>query len=205
MNAAAKKSSKAYAMMFHKRTMPIYQAIKHKLEAKELGALLRVSFVNTESLRTKAYHESSPWRSTWAKEGGGLLINQAQHPLDLWQWWFGLPKSLYADICFGKLNTFHVDDESTLLMQYDSGMRGSFIVSTIEGAGYERIEISGTQGKIIAQGNTLTQYQYLESLDTFISNGKNGASFSFTSRKKRMKKSFTICDNASKLCRSHIA
>lgn len=188
MNAAAKKSSKAYAMMFHKRTMPIYQAIKHKLEAKELGALLRVSFVNTESLRTKAYHESSPWRSTWAKEGGGLLINQAQHPLDLWQWWFGLPKSLYADICFGKLNTFHVDDESTLLMQYDSGMRGSFIVSTIEGAGYERIEISGTQGKIIAQGNTLTQYQYLESLDTFISNGENGASFSFTSREETYEK-----------------
>lgn len=188
MNVAAKISNKAYAMMFHKRTMPLYQAIKQKLEAKELGTLLRVSFVNTESLRTKAYHESSPWRSTWAREGGGLLINQAQHPLDLWQWWFGLPKSLYADICFGKLNSFHVDDESTLLMQYDSGMRGSFIVSTIEGVGYERIEISGTKGKIIAQGNTLTQYEYLEPLDTFISNGKNGASFSFTSKEETYEK-----------------
>lgn len=188
MNEAAKRSHKAYAMMFHKRTMPIYQAIKEKLSSNKLGKLLRVSFVNTESLRTKAYHDSSPWRSTWEQEGGGLLINQAQHPLDLWHWWFGTPISLYADICFGKLNSFSVDDESTLLMQYGSGMRGSFIVSTIEGAGSERIEISGTKGKLVAEGNILTQYEYKIPLDKFIAQGENGASLTYTITEEKFDK-----------------
>lgn len=188
MNVAAKHSDKTYAMMFHKRTMPIYQAIKNTLELDELGKLLRVSFINTESLRTKAYHNSSPWRSTWEQEGGGLLINQAQHPLDLWHWWFGSPTSLYADICFGKLNSFTVDDESTILMQYESGMRGSFIASTIEGAGSERIEISGTKGKLIAEGNTLIHYEYQTSLDEFISHGENGASLPFTIKEETFDK-----------------
>lgn len=188
MNEAAKRSNKAYAMMFHKRTMPIYQAIKNILDSNALGRLIRVSFVNTESLRTKAYHTSSPWRSTWEQEGGGLLINQAQHPLDLWHWWFGSPTSLYADICFGKLNSFLVDDESTILMQYKSGMRGSFIVSTIEGAGSERIEISGTKGKLVAEGNTLKQYEYEIPLDEFITNSENGASLSYSIKEEKFTK-----------------
>ncbi len=167
MNRAAKEAGTAFAMMFHKRTMPIYKHVKEVLETGVLGNLNRVTWVCTIYFRTKKYHQSSAWRSSWQGEGGGLLMNQAQHPLDLWQWLFGMPQNVLGLIDFGKYNDFKVDDNSTLVMEYENGMRGMFISSTGEGTGEERIEIVGTAGRIIIEGNTLKYWRYTMSMEEF--------------------------------------
>ncbi|NLZ81465.1 MAG: Gfo/Idh/MocA family oxidoreductase [Clostridiales bacterium] len=168
MNQAAKKAGVAFAMMFHKRTIPIYRYVKEMLEKGELGDLNRVTWVSTKSFRTKKYHQSSAWRSSWKGEGGGLLMNQAQHPLDLWQWFFGMPVNVLGLVDFGKYNDFKVDDNSTLLMEYENGMRGMFISSTGEGTGEERVEIVGTAGRVILEENTLKYWNYTMPMDKFM-------------------------------------
>ena len=110
---------------------------------------------NTESYRTRAYHNSGSWRSTWGGEGGGSLINQGQHLLDLWQWFFGMPKEIYANVAFGKYNDFAVDDEAQIVMKYDGKMTGSFFLSTGEARALERLEVVGSRGTLL--GNTLDE------------------------------------------------
>lgn len=180
MNQAAREAGTAFAMMFHKRTMPVYRHVKEMLRKGDLGKLKRVTWVSTKSFRTKKYHQSSSWRSSWQGEGGGLLMNQAQHPLDLWQWFFGMPKSVLGLIDFGKYNDFKVDDDSTLVMEYENGMRGIFISSTGEGTGEERIEIVGTGGRIVIEENTLKYWKYTMPMEEFVeTNEKQGAHITY--------------------------
>lgn len=160
MEAAAEKAGKVFAMMFHQRLYGRHQRLKEIVTSGELGTLLRVSLVSSSSYRTSAYHASSSWRSSWKGEGGGALINQGQHPLDLFQWLFGMPKELYASIRFGKYNDFSVDDEAMLLMDYENGMTGSFFVTTGEVKGEERLEILGTRGAVTMVGDEITLTRY---------------------------------------------
>ena len=111
---------------------------------------------NSGSFRTRYYHESGSWRSSWNGEGGGALINQGYHLLDLWQYLFGLPEALYAEIPFGKYNEFRVDDEATLVMEYPGKVTGTFILTTGEGKSIERLEIAGTKGCIVMEGTDVT-------------------------------------------------
>lgn len=160
MIESGKRAGKAYAMMFHNRTMPVYEKIKEMLTLGEVGELLRIDYVNTKPYRTKCYHTSSPWRSSFEHEGGGLLINQGQHYLDLWQWLFGMPKRLTATIDYGKYNDFTVDDNCTIYMEFAGGVRGRFFSSTGEPAGEERIEVVGTKAKLVCLDGTLTVSRY---------------------------------------------
>ncbi len=140
MNQAAARWNRKFAMMFHQRLYARNRRIKEILDSKELGKLLRVSMKSTEPYRTSAYHSSGGWRSSWNGEGGGALINQGQHPLDLWQWFFGMPQEVYGDVAFGKYNDFMVDDEARILMRYESGMSGSFFLSTGEARSQDSLE-----------------------------------------------------------------
>lgn len=156
MNQSAEQAQKVYAMMCHQRTYPKYLKIKEWLDEKTIGTILRISMENSSFFRTKYYHQSASWRSSWKNEGGGLLINQGYHLLDMWIYLFGLPQSVYAEIPFGKYNSFDVDDEVTLIMNYPHHVTGTFIASTGEGKASERLEIVGTRGCISAEGNRLT-------------------------------------------------
>ena len=148
MSRGAAKAGVIYSVMFHQRLYPKYARIKELLDQGVLGDICRVMMVNTRYYRTVLYHHSGSWRSSWAGEGGGALINQGQHLLDIWQWLFGLPKSVYARIPFGKYNDFTVDDEATLFMEYPDKMTGVFMLSTGEADWQERLEIVGTEGRI---------------------------------------------------------
>ena len=117
----------------------------------ELGDIKRVCLINSRYLRTSYYHKSGSWRSSFAGEGGGALINQGQHILDIWQWLFGMPESIYAVIPYGKYNDFMVDDEATLLMEYPQQRTATFILSTGEGSYTERLEIVGTKGTALLE------------------------------------------------------
>lgn len=153
-----------FAVMFHLRSVGIYKWIKEKINKGELGEIKRAMFESTVYFRTKHYHDSSPWRSTIEGEGGGALINQGQHLLDLWQWFFGMPDSIYADIQTGKYNDFDVEDEATLFMRYPH-MTGIFFISTGEPFGRNRFEITGTKGRITLEGEQITYIKYDDCLE----------------------------------------
>lgn len=155
INEAAGLSGKVFALMCNQRAYEQHIKIKNLLKNNEIGDLLRVTQVNSRNFRTKYYHSSGSWRSSWNGEGGGALMNQGYHLLDLWQNLFGLPDSIYADIPFGKYNGFSVDDEATLIMNYSDGMTGVFILTTGEGTNTDRLEIVGSKGRIILENKTV--------------------------------------------------
>lgn len=160
MTAAAKKYDKVYGMIFHQHRYPKYVYIKQALEKGKLGDLKRMLIVNSRYFRTAYYHQSGSWRSSWKGEGGGALINQGAHILDMWQWLLGMPQKLYAEIPFGKYNDFRVDDEATINMRYENGATGVFILTTGEAVWQERLEIVGTKGRMLLEDDTLHIYQY---------------------------------------------
>ncbi|WP_031420489.1 Gfo/Idh/MocA family protein [Lachnoclostridium phytofermentans] len=160
MEQAHKESGCKYAMMFHNRTYPVLKKVKQLLEDGFVGELKRIQLVNTIYYRTEFYHHSSDWRSSWHGEGGGALINQGQHILDYWQWFFGMPNTIYASIPFGKYNSFAVDDEATLLMEYPNKVTATFILSTGEIPREEILTIVGTKGRIQVTGNEIELTSY---------------------------------------------
>ena len=168
MNRAAEKSGLVFAMMFHQRRYKKYMRLKKLLDDGALGEIKRVQLENSRYFRTWMYHRSGSWRSSWAGEGGGALLNQGQHILDIWQWLFGMPTSIYAVIPYGKYNDFMVDDEATLLMEYPQQRTATFILSTGEGSYTERLEIVGTKGTALLEKDTLTLHTYAPDTETYL-------------------------------------
>lgn len=162
MNQAAGESGQIYAMMFHQRLYAKYRRIKELMNSGKIGTVTRAMMINSRYYRTTHYHNSGSWRSSWNGEGGGALINQGQHLIDIWQWLFGVPESIYADVEFGKFNEFRVDDEATIMMRYSDRMTGVFMLTTGDAGYEERLEISGTKGKLILEDNKLTVLTYNE-------------------------------------------
>lgn len=160
MTAAAEKYDKVYGMIFHQHRYPKYMHMKQMLENGELGDLKRMLVVNSRYFRTAHYHKSGSWRSSWNGEGGGALINQGAHILDMWQWLLGMPQKLYAEIPFGKYNDFMVDDEATINMRYENGATGAFLLTTGEAVWQERLEIVGSKGRLLLEDDTLHIYRY---------------------------------------------
>ena len=167
MNRAAEKSGLVFAMMFHQRRYKKYMRLKKLLDDGALGEIKRVQLENSRYFRTWMYHRSGSWRSSWAGEGGGALLNQGQHILDIWQWLFGMPTSIYAVIPYGKYKDFMVDDEATLLMEYPQQRTATFILSTGEGSYTERLEIVGTKGTALLEKDTLTLHTYTPDTETY--------------------------------------
>lgn len=153
MNEASKKTNKVFAIMYNQRTNPCYQKIKDLVESGSLGHIKRITWIITTWYRPQAYHDSSTWRSTWKDEGGGTLINQNPHQLDLWQWMFGMPDEIYSDVSYGKFYDIEVEDEVVALFKYKNGTIGQYITSTGEFPGSNRLEISCDMGKIVVEGN----------------------------------------------------
>lgn len=168
MSVAAEKHDRIYGMMFHQRLYPKYNKIKEMLDNGELGTISRIMLVNSRYFRTAFYHKSGSWRSSWNGEGGGALINQGAHILDIWQWLFGMPEKIYADIPFGKYNDFMVDDEATIQMRYPDGMTAVCMLTTGEAVWQERLEIIGTKGKILLEDDTLHVWRYSKDSTEYI-------------------------------------
>ncbi len=153
--AAHTKRRQVFAAMFNQRTDPRYQRLRKLILDGELGKLERITWVITDWFRTNAYYGSSEWRATWAGEGGGVLLNQCPHNLDLWQWMFGMPQRVRAFCKLGHKHDIEVEDEVTAYLEYDSGCSGVFIASTGEAPGTNRLEVAGERGKVVIEGNSL--------------------------------------------------
>lgn len=154
MNEAAKKSGKVFSVMFNMRAMNAYKEVRELLRSGELGSIKRILWTATRWYRPQAYHNSSSWRSTWKEEGGGVLINQCPHNIDLWQWLFGMPEKVYAKINYGRYYDIEVEDDVTAHFTYKDGMHGSFITTTGETPGIDRLEISTDMGLLTVTDNT---------------------------------------------------
>ncbi|MCD7806588.1 MAG: Gfo/Idh/MocA family oxidoreductase [Lachnospiraceae bacterium] len=160
MREAAETEQLIYGMVFHQRLYPKYRKIRELLRNGTLGDLNRILLVNTRYFRTEYYHHSGSWRSSWNGEGGGALINQGQHILDIWQWLFGMPQKLTAQIPFGKYNDFLVDDEAVISMTYPDNLSALFVLTTGEPVHQERLEITGSRGKLLMEDDTLHLWRY---------------------------------------------
>lgn len=163
----AETSDLVFSVIFHQRKYEKYQKIKELIQKDAIGTVYRILMENSRYFRTEHYHKSGTWRSSWSQEGGGALINQGQHILDIWQWLFGMPQELTAQIGFGKYNSFDVDDEAILLMKYKDGPSGTFILTTGEGTWTERLTIAGSKGTILLDKDRLTLHQYSQDLETY--------------------------------------
>ena len=164
MNDAARASGKVFSIMYNQRANPLYQKLRDLIHSGELGEIKRTNWIVTDTYRPQSYYDSSKWRATWEGEGGGVLINQTLHQLDIWQWTTGcMPKSVLAKCSFGKYHDIEVEDDVTAYVEYENGATGVFIASTGEAPGTNRFEIVGERGKIVMENETLTFYQLTQS------------------------------------------
>ncbi len=162
MNELAKKSDKKFVMMFNQRTNDVFAKTREIVKSGALGELKRTIWIITNWYRTQSYYNSAGWRATWVGEGGGVLLNQAPHNLDLWQWICGMPVEVRANCEVGKYHNIEVEDDVTLITRYENGATGMFITSTGEFPGTNRLEISGTRGKIVVENSTLKWWKLPE-------------------------------------------
>lgn len=138
-----------FAEMFNQRTNPTYAKLRSMIKGGELGKIIRVSWIVTDWFRSEAYYRSGGWRATWGGEGGGVLVNQCPHQLDLWQWMFGMPSKVRAFAQFGADHDIEVEDRVTAYLEYGDGMTGTFIASTGEFPGSNRLEVACDRGKVV--------------------------------------------------------
>jgi predicted dehydrogenase len=175
MNESAGKSNALFTMMFNQRTNCVYRKMREMVQAGKLGRLQRVNWVITNWFRTQTYYDSGSWRATWEGEGGGVLINQCPHQLDLVSWIIGeLPVSVHGFCGYGQWHNIEVEDEVTAFFRYKNGATGTFITTTGEAPGTNRLEISGTLGRLVCEGDRLCFWENETDSATFIQTATNG-------------------------------
>lgn len=148
-----------YSFIFHQRTFPIHEKMKEIVESKKYGNVKRVNWVITDWYRSNAYYESGSWRATWVGDGGGTLLNQCPHNIDLLQWICGEPKSVLGICHNGKYHPIEVEDEVTAYMEWENGATGVFIASTGEACGVNRLEISMDDALLVCDQGKLSIWE----------------------------------------------
>ncbi len=173
MIAAYEKSrqqfpGQVFAIMFQQRTQGFWRKVKELLDGGELGRLVRATWIITDWFRSQTYYDNGGWRATWSGEGGGVLLNQCPHNLDLYQWFFGLPKRVTGHAAIGKYHNIEVEDEVTGFFEHENGMVGHFITTTAESPGTNRLEIAGELGKLVFEDGKLSLFRNKLSMFEFI-------------------------------------
>lgn len=164
MNEAAAKCGKVFSMMFNQRTNPLYQKMRELIQSGELGEIKRTNWIITDWYRAQSYYDSGGWRATWEGEGGGVMLNQSPHQLDLWQWITGMMPTRIRSFCgFGKYHDIEVEDDVTAYVEYENGATGLFVTSTGEAPGTNRFEVAGDRGKLVIENGNLTFWRLRQS------------------------------------------
>ncbi len=157
MNEEAKKHPDVvFGMMFNQRTNCLYRKMRELVQSGKYGRVRRANWLITNWYRSQFYYDSGDWRATWSGEGGGVLLNQCPHQLDLWQWILGMPKKVQSFMRYGQWHDIEVEDDVTTLMEYEDGHTGVFITSTGDPHGTNRFEVQMDGAQIIAEGDKLT-------------------------------------------------
>ena len=151
IETSKKHPETTFAIFFNQRTNPLYRRVKQLMDEKAIGDLQRATWIITTWWRPQGYYNQSAWRATWGGEGGGVLVNQAPHQLDLLQWICGKPEKVYAKLQYGAGRNIVFENEVNALLDFGNGATGSFITCTNDIVGTDRFEIFGTKGKIIVE------------------------------------------------------
>jgi predicted dehydrogenase len=174
LEAHKKHPELKFAAMFNQRTDPAYRKIKSMIDRGELGDIKRVNWIITTWFRSQAYYDSGSWRATWKGEGGGVLLNQCPHQLDLFQWMFGMPDKVRASCFIGKYHDIEVEDEVTAYCEFSNGATGVFITSTGEIPGTNRLEIVGDRGRLVYEDNKISFKRSEKGTLEFIKTSESG-------------------------------
>ncbi len=169
MNKAYEKNSNlVFSMMYNQRTNPLYRKLHEIIKSGEFGEITRCVWIITNWFRSQRYYDSGGWRATWAQEGGGVLLNQDPHQLDLWQWICGMPIRVRAFMSFGKYHDIEVEDDVTAYVEYANKATGVFVTTTGEAPGTNRLEIALDKGKIVVEDDKIKAYRLKEYLSDYI-------------------------------------
>ena len=174
MNACARECDVVFGIMYNQRPNPLYQKVKALITQGELGEIRRSNWIITNWYRSQSYYDAGGWRATWKGEGGGVLLNQDPHQLDLWQWLVGMPVRLRAFCQFGKYRQIEVEDEVTAYAEYANGATGVFITTVAETPGTNRLEIIGDRGKVVVEEGRLRYWRLCESEPAFNARWQHG-------------------------------
>ncbi len=174
MNEVAAKSDKSFAIMFNQRTNPCYIKLREIIKSGKYGEIKRVNWIITDWFRTQSYYDSGDWRATWSGEGGGVLLNQCPHQLDLWQWICGMPCKVRGFLHEGKWHNIEVEDDVTIYVDYPNGATGVFITTTGDYPGTNRLEITLDKAKIVCMGGKLEISELSCSLSEYTRNAQDG-------------------------------
>lgn len=168
--ARGRSAGLQFAAMFQQRTLPVWRKVRELLQAGELGKILRATWIVTDWFRPQAYFGNG-WRGTWRGDGGGVLMNQSPHQVDLFWWFFGLPRRIHGFAGFGKYHDIEVEDEVSAYFEYADGRIGHFITSTAENPGTNRLEIAGEMGRIVVEAEAIRYQRNRGSALDFIRSG----------------------------------
>lgn len=161
MNEEAKRHPEVvFGMMFNQRTNCVYRKMRELVQSGVYGQIRRTNWIITDWYRPQAYYDSGNWRATWSGEGGGVLLNQCPHQLDLWQWICGMPVKVESHLHYGKWHDIEVEDDVTTYVEYANGATGVFITTTGDARGTNRFEIQLDKAKIVAEYGKLTVIEF---------------------------------------------
>ncbi len=152
---ARQGQDQVFALMLNQRTDPLFLAMREQIAGGVLGQITRTHWTMTNWFRPEVYFQVRDWRATWRGEGGGLLVNQCIHNLDIFQWLCGMPASVRGFCRFGRYHDIEVEDEATAYFDYEGGASGVFIGSTGEAPGVNRLDIVGDRGQLSFDGERL--------------------------------------------------
>jgi predicted dehydrogenase len=155
LNTANNYPDLVKCLMLCQRTQPPHIKLKRLIDSGELGTIKRINWIVTDWFRSQFYYDSGDWRASWRGEGGGVLLNQCPHQLDMLQWFFGMPTKIHAFTALGKYHDIEVEDEISALIEFESGATGVFIASTGEAPGTNRLEIAATRGKVVYENGEI--------------------------------------------------
>ena len=149
-----------FGMMFNQRTNCVYRKLRELVKSGKYGEIRRTNWLITNWYRPQSYYNSGGWRATWSGEGGGVLLNQCPHQLDLWQWICGMPVKVDAHLHFGKWHDIEVEDDVSAYVEYANGATGVFITTTGDAHGSNRFEIQMDGAKFVVENDKLTMEEY---------------------------------------------
>ena len=159
MNAVAKECNVVFGIMMNQRTNCIYRKMREIVKSGVLGEIKRTNLIITDWYRPQIYYDSGDWRATWSGEGGGVLLNQCPHNLDLWQWICGMPTKIHAKLHYGKWHDVEIEDDVSAYCEYANGATGVFVTTTGDTPGTNRFEITLEKGKLIAEDGVLKMWE----------------------------------------------
>ena len=174
VNELAARSKATYAIMFNQRTNCVYRKMKEIVDSGAMGQIRRTNWIITDWYRSQSYYDSGAWRATWSGEGGGVLMNQCPHNLDLWQWICGMPNKVRAFCHNGKWHDIEVEDDVTAYVEYPNGATGVFVTTTSDAPGTNRFEIDLDKGQLVCDGKKLIKRELSMSIPEFHKTYKGG-------------------------------